>query len=586
MGKFLYGSSLLKKAFLGDIEVATIYYGNTLLYKSGTRLSAPIISLNATTGVITITPDSRSTNMIIYDGGVVKVNTTVATTYNLKTSSSFDPGVHQISVKTIASGYTDSPFSNTITYNKPLETPVISVLNDDLLVIASTLTTSFDIYKNGQFVANQLVSGSLYTTVNLNNLLGTGSGSVIITVKSKADGYIDSDFSSSQTYKYRLPAPIISIEDEVLTITPTESYSSSYRIYSSSSSYTTTSLKKVALVSTSLSFDFGTTYNITVRAQPPNSNSRESLDSNAVAFKIDYCTMTVLANGNVYITGAEGVSREIEYKKNSGAWTAYTPTYGEQEHVNIPVVANDIIYFRGTNASGINDSSTTGLHITLTKTETGIGAAANLSGSIMSLIHKTTMKKAIPNDYCFRALFGGVYLGEISRNFFNMTTLTNNCFSALGDGSGSRLSNMRFFMPATTMTANMFGSVQAGGSNATLSVEAPFASTIKATAFKMNNTQFNRYYFTFGKLITTLESAWTDTGSGTFNITLPYEDSDSPAFDTSNIVYQYADSESSKYSGTYNIYTNNTAIKNACIAKRNGKTTVHVYHLDGTAWDV
>lgn len=101
---------------------------------------------------------------------------------------------------------------------------------------------------------------------------------------------------------------------------------------------------------------------------------------------------------------------------------------------------------------------------------------------------------------------------------------------------------------------------------------------------------------TFGKNLTTLNSNWnyaTPIKDGAtqivssarpdlINATFLHSPTDTASADIANVVYV----GNSKGAKTTNIYTDNTAIKDMCIAKRDDYTIVHVYHLDGTDWDV
>lgn len=60
-----------------------------------------------------------------------------------------------------------------------------------------------------------------------------------------------------------------------------------------------------------------------------------------------------------------------------------------------------------------------------------------------------------------------------------------------------------------------------------------------------------------------------------------FTDEDTPQFDTTNVVT----SGQSKETLTYSLYTDNTVIKDAALAKADEYTTVTVYHLNGEAWE-
>lgn len=59
-----------------------------------------------------------------------------------------------------------------------------------------------------------------------------------------------------------------------------------------------------------------------------------------------------------------------------------------------------------------------------------------------------------------------------------------------------------------------------------------------------------------------------------------FTDNDTPQFDVNNVI----GANTGKTAAAFKIYTDNTAIKDAALAKADNKNTVTVYHLDGEEW--
>jgi len=106
-------------------------------------------------------------------------------------------GTHEITARSIASGYNKSPESNAVSYTvyPTLEAPTISI-RDDTLTITDTsgVATAYSIYSNGVEVIG--------TTSLTNDLtkLELAEGTHTITVVAHASGYRDSAPSNEATY--------------------------------------------------------------------------------------------------------------------------------------------------------------------------------------------------------------------------------------------------------------------------------------------------------------------------------------------------------------------------------------------------
>ena len=87
----------------------------------------------------------------------------------------------------------------------------------------------------------------------------------------------------------------------------------------------------------------------------------------------------------------------------------------------------------------------------------------------------------------------------------------------------------------------------------------------------MNNVIYPFYGGTASQTI-----ASTSTYNGYFN----YSENDEVLFDTTKLLGK----GSSKKTMTYNIYTDNTTLKNACLTYKDSYTIVNMYHLDRSEW--
>ena len=75
-------------------------------------------------------------------------------------------------------------------------------------------------------------------------------------------------------------------------------------------------------------------------------------------------------------------------------------------------------------------------------------------------------------------------------------------------------------------------------------------------------------------------------GNSQISVCYLFTDEDTPQFDVANVATTFTPSQGgAKNSAAYKIYTDNTAIKNAALAKAGQYTTVNVYHIDGSDWE-
>ena len=170
------------------------------------------------------------------------------------------------------------------------------------------------------------------------------------------------------------------------------------------------------------------------------------------------------------------------------------------------------------------------------------------------------------------------------KNLFPATTLKEDCYSNMFNVGSSHVEKPiimvnEIILPATVLPNRCYRQMIGLADIATtLKVDLRHVTYIGAGALYCsfpNNTEIH--------LGTSLTEVYGDLfGGANYKVYYHFEETDTPQFDLSKVLTQ---ATASKNALSYSIYTNNTAIKNACLAKANEYTTVNVYHLDGSAWE-
>lgn len=97
-------------------------------------------------------------------------------------------------IKSSGTGYADSEWSAAIPFVGLLEAPTIALDGDSLTISLVANAMNYDIYANNALIMNVLGSSVDMTALEL------AAGTYTITVKAKADGFQDSEFSHSVSY--------------------------------------------------------------------------------------------------------------------------------------------------------------------------------------------------------------------------------------------------------------------------------------------------------------------------------------------------------------------------------------------------
>ena len=172
-----------------------------------------------------------------------------------------------------------------------------------------------------------------------------------------------------------------------------------------------------------------------------NKSEREKLLGTPLTFEIT-------GNGNIIWDGYP--YRTIEYKKNDGEWTSVTPA--SLSPVQIPVVAGDVVQFRGNNTPGISEGDSTKFYAST--------AQFKAKGNIMSLANSTNFSEltTITSGYAFSGLFSQCTgLTDASKLLLPATTLANNCYHGMFYGCTSLATAPE--LPATSVAAECYRSM-------------------------------------------------------------------------------------------------------------------------------
>lgn len=259
-------------------------------------LYTPVISLSG--NILTVQAVQHATSYDVYVDNVVKTTLTSQLTIDL-VSLSLSGGNHNIKVKAKATGYTTSDFSNTVSWATQLATPVISINNTTLTISSIPNATNYDVYVNGTVYANTQT-----TTFSLSALT---TGNYDIKVKAKANNYISSEYSNTLSYRVKLDAPTISINDNTLTISRV-ALASTYDIFVDGTFAYNTPNTTFDLLTLSL---LGANYSITVKAK--SSVYDESAFSNAETYVAPLSTPTSLsASGSIVSATVDDRSTSVE----------------------------------------------------------------------------------------------------------------------------------------------------------------------------------------------------------------------------------------------------------------------------------
>ena len=195
----------------------------------------------------------------------------------------------------------------------------------------------------------------------------------------------------------------------------------------------------------------------------------------------DYLTFRVLTDGYInWNTVGTGQAKTIQYSLNNGAWTSITAS----STTEIPVVAGDVVRFKGTNTSYAKDKSN---YSGFGGDGTDIPGAAtfDVEGNIMSLVYGDNFvgQTTLSGTYNFCSLFKCCGVVSAENLVLPATTLTNFCYRAMFSKAHSLV--VPPALPATTLSQGCYYY---------MFEECPFSSAPDLPALTIANQS---YYYMF-----------------------------------------------------------------------------------------
>lgn len=161
-------------------------------------------------------------------------------------------------------------------------------------------------------------------------------------------------------------------------------------------------------------------------------------------YSTDYLTFRVTGDGDIaWQSYGTGYTRTIAYSVNNGPWQTITSDL-DPDYPTIPVVAGDVVRFRGTNSTYAGSNTN----------YSGFGgttAEVDIEGNIMSLIYGGNFlnQTTLSGSYNFCSLFKLTNVVSAENLILPATTMTPHCYRALFANSTSL--EVPPALPATTL---------------------------------------------------------------------------------------------------------------------------------------
>lgn len=360
-------------------------------------------------------------------------------------------------------------YAGPISINADTTVEAYAQLNGD----KSKTTTEFCLYDNGiatpvitcdgeyVSIACATTDATLYYRLNETGTFSEYTDSFQINTTTVVEAYAESDGQTGHTAKETcvyspivLTAPVILCNGEQITITCSTANAEIYYRLNQEGNYVVYTTPITILQDT-----FVEAYS-SYRGRVSSVVNETCEYSPVHHYENDYLTFRIRTAGNVYWRANGSLTKTIEYSLNDGAWTSITSA---ATPVTIAVAANDVIKFKGSNATyatsktaysgfGQGEAGTSGQ-----STYDNDAAEFDIEGNIMSLIYGdnfvgqtafngstynfcSMFKKAkcvsaenmiLPaltlRDYCYRAMFSWcTYLEEAPQ--LPATTLSKGCY--------------------------------------------------------------------------------------------------------------------------------------------------------------
>lgn len=302
---------------------------------------------------------------------------------------------------------------------------------------------------------------------------------------------------------------------------------------------------------TSLGLGSGS-YVITIAAK--GTNWRDSPASAGVRYTVKLPYLTFSYSESFSISVADNTKHwdgTLEYSTDTSTWSAWDGTAAVNSS------ADGKLYMRG-----IGNTKITGTDATTTigawEVSPPLSDPMVISGNIENLLDYATVAN------------GG------------HPTMADGCYKNMFLNWGSNLTAPALL--ADVLSAYCYDQMFSGLTAVINAIDLTHVSIVEAYSLSSITTNYAPIHL--GTSLTSLSAnAFAVTSNissnSTLNVYYHFTDADAPQFDTANMVVQ----GTSKKKVTYNIYTDNTIIKDAALAKAAQYTTVNVYHLNGEVWE-
>lgn len=271
-----------------------------------------------------------------------------------------------------------------------------------------------------------------------------------------------------------------------------------------------------------------------------------------------------------------GKMPKIEYSYDGNEWFE-APYYDSHEGTgSIPFPYNSTIYLKGNNEYISNENG----HVMI-----DIPVNAKIIGDIISLFDETCNEINVPINGCFNYLFGSNDAFDVSNLELNSFSLTEKCYQEMFFNNYEIIGEPPF-MPSKILPKScyqhMYHTNVTGSVIKKLSFNFRHVEEIHTQSLENISNECIMYFSTKLKILDDHVFSFSSIYSSIYDIYYEFEETDQVLFDPNNVVSKGA---ANKANQTYNIYTNNSLIKNGALANADQYTIVNVYHLDGSPWE-
>ena len=286
----------------------------------------------------------------------------------------------------------------------------------------------------------------------------------------------------------------------------------------------------------------------------------------------------------------------IEFSTDTITWSVVTANT-EMTAVQVTQGGNYFLYLRGTGNTYLWQTANPGTGLfslasffalkKVPDTSPPSGFPIACTGNIENLLDYQLVQQGIHPTLssCGLAIAFNQYANNVAGKFtelprFPFTTLPNYCYA--GFCTGQRLKglpsvivpsvvpNFAFYKAFTSTTF----------SDARVDWDLTHVTSIGDNAFSDFSNNFTPEIYLSTNLTSLSATAFQGLAGTKMSIHYLFTDNDTPQFDVNNVI----GANTGKTAAAFKIYTDNTAIKDAALAKVDSKNTVNVYHLDGEEW--